>query len=78
MDIFRPVGCDINDQVGRSAKMGVYWHENGLLMERGEGQMGNVGFTYMPYSDLGFAKTWIEIPTRYPPTTPAVVHQPTG
>ena len=59
-------------------RWGVYWHENGLLMERGEGQMGNVRFTYMPYSDLGFAKTWIEIPTRYPPTTPAVVHQPTG
>ena len=45
-------------------RWGVYWHENDLLMERGEGQMGNVGFTYMPYSDLGFARTWIEIPTR--------------
>ncbi len=34
--------------LGRSSKrtLRVQWNENGPLMERGEGQMGNVGLKY--------------------------------
>ncbi len=39
-----PVRGRVRHSSASFAEKGVQWHKNGPLMERGEGQMGNVGY----------------------------------